>query len=235
MELPPLTPGRILRRYQRFLADVALGDGTRVTAHCPNTGSMTSCWQRGAPAELSWSGRATRKLPWTLERVDMGAGWVGVNTGRVNAVVAEGVARGRIPALAGYASLRREPRILLPSHPPSRFDLALADESGQPRVYVEVKNTTLLRGDAVQFPDAVSERGRKHLELLAAVVQRGCRGVIVFAVNRPEGNYFEPAWDIDRAWGDTLEEVVQAGVEIVIVRLWHTASGIETGGSVCYP
>ena len=71
MRLPPLIDGRILRRYQRFLADVTLADGTLVTAHVPNTGRMTGCWAPGAPVQLSHSDAPRRRLAWTLERVDM--------------------------------------------------------------------------------------------------------------------------------------------------------------------
>ena len=101
MRLPPLVDGRILRRYKRFLADIELADGAIVTAHVPNTGRMTRCWMPGAPVQLSHSDDPRRRLAWTLERVDMGQGWIGVHTGRPNAVLAEGIAAGRIPALAG--------------------------------------------------------------------------------------------------------------------------------------
>ena len=125
MQLPKLTPGRILRRYKRFLADVELANGELVTAHCPNTGSMRSCWQPGVPVELSHSSDPKRKIAWTLARVDMGSGWVGVHTGRTNPVMAEGIAEGRIPPLAGYDELRREVRFELEGHPRSRLDLQL--------------------------------------------------------------------------------------------------------------
>ena len=68
---------------------------------------MTGCWRPGAPAQLSYSDDPRRKLPWTLERVDMGAGWIGVNTHRVNAVVAESLELGLLPGLDGYRRLRR--------------------------------------------------------------------------------------------------------------------------------
>ncbi|MXY64004.1 MAG: hypothetical protein F4206_14885 [Gammaproteobacteria bacterium] len=71
MKFPPLTRGQILRRYQRFLADVELPGGVVVTAHCPNTGSMSGCWEPGAPAEISASDNPKRKLKWTLERVEI--------------------------------------------------------------------------------------------------------------------------------------------------------------------
>jgi sugar fermentation stimulation protein A len=228
MRLPPLTRGRILRRYKRFLADVELADGQVVTAHCPNTGSMTGCWTPGAAVELSRSDNPRRKLAYTLERVDMGAGWVGVNTGIVNAVVAEGIAAGRIGPLAGYGGLRREVVLEAPGHPRSRIDLRLTD-GGAVDAWVEVKNTTLLLGAAVAFPDAVTERGRKHLGTLLHAVQGGERGVMLFAVNRPEGERFAPAWDIDPAYAERLAEVAARGVEVLAVRLVHTPSGIEVG------
>ncbi len=127
MQLPPLTNGRILRRYKRFLADVELDDGTLVTAHCPNTGRMTGCWVAGAAVQLSFSNNPKRKLAWTLERVDMGMGWVGVNTARTNSVVAEAILAGRVPSLVGYRKLQREVRFSLPGHPASRLDLQLSE------------------------------------------------------------------------------------------------------------
>ena len=136
MQLPPLTNGAILRRYKRFLADVELEDGTLVTAHCPNTGAMTSCWEPGAPIQLSHSDNPRRKLAWTLERVDMGQGWIGVNTMRTNPVIAEAIESGVIPSLAGYGVLRREERLEPSKHPRSRVDIHLS-EGGQADAFVE--------------------------------------------------------------------------------------------------
>ncbi len=102
MKLPPLTNGIILKRYKRFLVDVEFEDGVCVTAHCPNTGSMRRCWKPGARVQLSYSDNPRRKLAWTLERVDMGAGWIGVHTGRSNPVIGEGLRAGGIDTMAGY-------------------------------------------------------------------------------------------------------------------------------------
>ena len=231
MQLPPLVPGRILRRYQRFLADVALAGGERVTAHCPNTGAMTGCWAPGAPVELSRADHPRRKLAYTLERVDMGAGWIGVHTGRVNAVVAEAIEGGRIPALAGYRRIRREVRC---DHAGgrARLDLVLTEGGGRPDVYVEVKNTTLLDGDALRFPDAVTARGRRHLALLEALVRRGHRAAMVYALNRPEGGRFAPACDVDPAYCAALARAVAAGVEVYALRIRHLPRALEGGDLV---
>ncbi len=231
MQLPPLTSGRIINRYKRFLADVELEDGTLVTAHCPNTGTMKSCWQPGALVQLSFSDNPKRKLAWTLERVDMGSGWLGVNTHRTNGIIAEGIEQGLIPGLAGYEQLRREVKFELEDHPSARFDLLLT--SGElPDAYVEVKNATLLDGDYIRFPDAVSVRGRKHLDLLLEAVRLGCRGVVLFAVNRPEGSCFAPAEAIDPGYAERLREVTAAGVEALAIRIRHTDQGMAVGEAV---
>ena len=231
MQLPPLTPGRIIKRYKRFLADVELADGTLVTAHGPNTGTMKSCWEPGAPVQLSFSDNPKRKLAWTLERVDMGDGWLGVNTHRTNGIIAEGIENGQIPELAGYGTLRREVKFELEGHPSARFDLLLSEGKGAD-AYVEVKNVTLLDGDYIRFPDAVSERGRKHLDLLLEAVRLGYRGVVLFAVNRPEGSCFAPAQAIDPAYAERLREVVDAGVEALVVRIRHSDEGMSVGEGV---
>lgn len=225
MQLPPLAKGVILRRYKRFLADVELDDGSLVTAHCPNTGRMTGCWEPGAPVELSYSDNPKRKLAWTLERVDMGQGWVGVNTARTNSIVAEAISEGRVPPLSGYKKLQREVKYDLPEHPPSRLDLMLS-EGDRPDALVEVKNVTLLVGDSLQFPDAVSVRAKKHLDILMGAVERGLRGVILFALNRPEGDSFSPAADIDPDYAVRLKEVTEKGVEAYALRLNHEEKGI---------
>ncbi len=232
MKLPTLRSGRILRRYQRFLADVELEDGRQVTAHCPNTGSMKSCWEPGAPAQVSFHDNPRRKLHWTLERVDMGAGWIGVHTGRVNAVVAEGIAQGRIAELSGYARIRREAPVQHAGDGPrGRLDLLLT-QGARPDAYVEVKNVTLLQGERLCFPDAVTLRGRKHLDLLLDLHRRGFRAVMLFALNRPEGVCFAPAGEVDPNYARRLREVASEGVEVMAVRLEHSEGSVAVGESV---
>lgn len=229
--LPPLTTGTLVKRYKRFLADVALPGRGLVTAHCPNTGSMATCWKPGAPVLVSHSDNPARKLPWTLECVDMGRGWVGVNTGRVNHAIRAAIEHGAIDGLGTYASIRSEPRVNFDGHPPSRFDLLLERDDGRD-CYIEIKNTTFLVGDSVMFPDAVTERGRKHLELLTLAAAGGRRAIILFAVNRPEGRWFEPAAHIDPQYAEALTRAVDAGVEVIVARLEHSGQTLRVTGSV---
>ncbi len=190
-----------------------------------------TCWVPGAPVQLTRADNPRRKLPWTLERVDMGSGWIGVHTLRPNQVMAEGIAAGVIPELAGYRRLRRELGFAADSGEAGRIDIAL-DEGGRSPALVEVKNVTLLDGHYLRFPDAKSERGRKHLTLLRAAVAAGQRGVMLFALNRPEGNCFAPAWDIDPRYADALVAAAAAGVELLAVRMVHGPDGITTGPGV---
>lgn len=212
MKLPaPLIEGRLVRRYQRFLVDVELADGTCVTAHTPNTGSMKQCAVPGHPVLLSRSDNPTRKLPFTLELIRVGRHWVDTHTHRTNRVVEEALRRGWIPELAGY-TVTPEFRF-----GKSRIDFLL--EKGRERALVEVKNVTLV-GDsgAACFPDAPTERGRKHLRELLAARQEGYRAVIFFLVQRGEASAFTPADDIDPAYGRLLREVSAAGVEALAYR-----------------
>ena len=225
MSFPVLTDGKIISRYKRFLADVELPDGEVVTAHCPNTGSMQGCWQPGAAVQLSASDNPKRKLKWTLERVDMGAGWIGVNTHRVNGIICEFIENGSIEKLSGYDEIKREPTYTAPGFDRSRFDILLSS-LGKKDCYVEIKNTTLYRDGQIQFPDAKTTRGRKHLELLQHAVKAGYRGVILFAINRPEGDVFQVAKDIDPEYHQALNQSSKAGVELIAFRIRHTATGV---------
>lgn len=204
----PLIEGRLVRRYKRFLADVELASGELVTVHCPNPGRMLGCLPEGARVVLRDSQDPSRKLRLTFQTVRVGRHWVNVDTGLPNAIVAEAIAAGAIPELAGYASARRE----VAYGEGSRIDLLLTDEL-RPRCFVEVKCTTLLERGAAKFPDAVTARGLKHLRELERVVRNGERAVIFFFVARADARRFEPADAIDPAYCRALREVIAAGVE----------------------
>ena len=158
----------------------------------------------------------------------MGAGWIGVNTTRVNTIVKSLVADNKINKLENYYEHHAEPAYEAPGYPRSRFDLLLR-AAGRRDCYVEIKNTTLYRDREIQFPDAKTARGKKHLLLLQDAVLKEKRGVILFAVNRPEGNVFRVARDIDPLYHQTLVESSEKGVEVLAIRLLHTADSVLAG------
>jgi len=222
MHLPPsLIAGTLVRRYQRFLADVRLADGTVVTAHCPNSGSMKGCNAPGSPVFLSRSDNPNRKLAYTWELVQANGGWAGINTGLPNRLVREGIEDGTIRELQGYGQIRPEVRY----GTNSRIDLLL--EGSERRCYVEVKNVTLVDGDRALFPDAVTERGQKHLRELMEVVRQGDRGVIFFVVQREDASTVGPADTIDPEYGRLLRLAVQHGVEAIAYRALVTPEEIR--------
>jgi sugar fermentation stimulation protein A len=210
MLLPrPLYPGRLIRRYQRFIADVELDNGTHVTAHCPNSGSMKGCAAPGSPVLLSVSENPKRRFKYTWELVFAEGNWVGINTGLPNRLVREGIEKDIITELRGYPTIRPEVRY----GEKSRIDLLLVAPSGL--CYVEVKNVTLVEGKTALFPDAVTTRGQKHLRELMAVVRRGERGVIFFVVQRGDGVSVAPADNIDAEYGRLLRLATESGVEVL--------------------
>ncbi|HSR88460.1 MAG TPA: DNA/RNA nuclease SfsA [Pontiella sp.] len=208
MQLPPIIFGTLIRRYKRFLADMKLEDGSVITAHCPNTGRMTTCAESGWRVALSDSRNPRRKHHCTWEMVHNGDCWICVNTGRANEMAAEALLNGTIPELAGYKEILREQ-----TFGNSRFDLLLRD--GDKCCYVEVKNVTLLAEDGCcAFPDAVTERGRRHLLELVEVVKAGHRAAMLYVIARPDGASFRIAREVDPAYADAVNAAAAAGVEM---------------------
>jgi sugar fermentation stimulation protein A len=209
----PLLRGRLLRRYKRFLVDIALDGGETITAHTPNTGSLRTCLEPGAEAWVSRSDNPKRKLAYTWELVRAGGGLVGVNTSLANRLAEEAIRAGRIPELDGYATVRREVRY----GERSRVDLLLCD-GPQPPCWVEIKNVSMgLDGEAA-FPDAVSARATRHMGELAAQVRAGQRAAVLFAVQRMDCTRFRPADEIDPAYGVALRRAAAAGVAVLAWR-----------------
>jgi sugar fermentation stimulation protein A len=206
----PTLEGRFLRRYKRFFADVELDDGRIVTAHCPNTGSLLGCLAEGRRAVLRDSQNDARKLRYVFQAIRVGRFLVNVDTGLPNAALFDAVSRGLVPELAGYDAVRRE----VAYGRNSRIDLLL-ERAGGSRCYVEVKNTTYAVGRAAAFPDAVTERGLKHLGELARMVRAGHRAVQFFFVSRSGVDRFRPADEIDPEYGKALRKAARAGVEVL--------------------
>lgn len=219
----PLVEGRLIRRYKRFLADVALADGDVVTAHTANTGAMLGCSEPGRRVWLSRHDNPARKLPYTLEFIDMPAARVGVNTGVPNRLVRAAALAGRIPEFGTPDGVRPEVK-----RGDSRLDLLLS-AAGKPDTVVEIKNCTLVEEGTALFPDAVTLRGTRHLEELAAVRRGGERAVVFVLVQRADALRFAPADRIDPAWGRALRAVLRQGVELLVYRAVLDLEGIRLG------
>ena len=207
---PPLLVGTLIKRYKRFLADVRLKNNRVVTAHCPNSGAMLTCSEPGRPVYISRHNDPRRKLKYTWELIDMPTSLVGVNTQVPNRLVKHAIETGVIESLSGYETVQPEVKV----GQRSRLDLMLSAKDRRP-CYVEIKNCTLVTGGVACFPDAVTTRGRKHLDELMALVAGGNRCAMFFLIQRMDAVSFKPADHIDPEYGKALRKAVKKGVEVL--------------------
>ena len=208
---PPLLPGILVKRYNRFIADITLANGRTISAHCPNSGSMQACCEAGRPVYVSFHDNPKRKLKYTWELIEMPASIVGINTLIPNRLVATSIQAGLIPELEGYDSISREVK----TSGNTRLDILLR-KGKKNRCYVEIKNCTLVEDGVASFPDAVTSRGLKHLLELESLASEGFRCVIFYVIQRMDASTFRPADHIDPAYGRELRRALKHGVEILV-------------------
>lgn len=207
MELPEIRQiGVLLARYKRFLADVLLEDQRTITVHCPNSGSMRGCSQPGSPVVISYADNKKRKFPWTLEMVQQAGVWIGVNTGRTNALVREALCNGVITDFGTIKHVRQE--VVVSSA--SRLDFLIDASLGT--FYLEVKNCSMGQGGVAAFPDAITGRGTKHLHELVRLVEQGENAAVLFCVQRDDVHTFQPAGEIDPVYAETAAWACRQGV-----------------------
>lgn len=219
----PLKPGRLIKRYKRFLADIDLEEGGLITAHCPNPGSMMGLKAPGSRCWVSVSDDPRRKLKHTLEVLEADGVLVAMNTMSPNKIAEAAVRAGEIEALAGYDVIRREVKY----GANSRIDLLLSSDT-RPDCYVEVKNCHLMRtAGLAEFPDSVTTRGAKHLYELSERVRAGDRAVQLFIVQRADCTRLAPAEDLDPAYAEALRAAALNGVEVIAYGCTVTLEGVE--------
>lgn len=236
----PLLTGKLIKRYKRFLADIELTSpserqGEVVTAHCANTGSMTNCKDEGARVWLSDSRNPKRKLPLSWEWVEVEGQYKAcINTARPNQLVKEALAENRIAELPVTPDneLKSEPKV-----DEGRLDFLITGHDRN--VYVEVKSVTLLgKGDASDsngigyFPDAVTTRGAKHLDVLIRLAGKGNRAVLLFCVPHEGISVVQPATHIDETYSNKLREALEAGVEVLAYRADFSDNGMTLSSRI---
>lgn len=241
-----LKEGVFLKRYKRFFADIEF-EGQTITAHCPNTGSMKGCQTSNSACRFSISNNPKRKLPYTLEMIKTPDSWVGVNTSLPNKLVFEGWEKKQFPHWSDFNFAQLEIKI----NPATRLDLVLSSMSSMdpsmdqppkrinpkdynffskkgPRFhFVEVKNVTLVEDECAYFPDAVTERGQKHLIELMSLMEYGHTGEIFFTVQRNDATKFSPAHHIDPKYAQLLYEAHSKGLKVSAYPCLLSATKIE--------
>ncbi len=202
-----LLEGCFVARDNRFRVTVELG-GRKVRAHLPNSGRLLELLVPGRRAILVERPAAGRKTSYDLSMVEYDGRWVSVDARLPNDLVEEALRAGRLDVLAGYTALRREV-----TYGHSRFDFLL-ESPQRPPCLVEVKSITLVLDGLGCFPDAVTERGRRHLNELARASKEGYRAAVLFCVQRDDAKGMRPHDESDPAFGQALRDAVAQGVEV---------------------
>ena len=204
--------GKFIKRYKRFFVDVQLDNiKETVTAHCPNTGSMLGLLKEGNPVKLSKVDDPKRKLKYTLEIIKSNGANVGVNTHRANRIVEEALTSNKIKSLKKILKLKREVKY----GENSRIDFLINNNMDE-EIYIEVKNVTLsLKKGIAEFPDAITERGSKHLKELQKIKSKKTRAIMLYLIQRDDCKYFQIAKKIDEKYNSNLKKAIKSGVEIL--------------------
>ena len=166
-----------------------------------------------------------RRQPPTARRESDASTLVSADARLPNALVFEAWRDGALPHFEGYASARREVR-----YHDSRLDMVL--ESPQEQCFIEVKSVTLVRDGVARFPDAPTDRGRKHVSTLVRAVEEGHRAAAVFVVQRDDATGLSPHDANDPEFGEALREAVAAGVEAYAFTCAVTRESISLTGEV---
>ena len=203
-----LIKGKLLKRYKRFFADIKVNSKI-ITAHCPNTGSMQGLLDEGNEVLVTEHNDPKRKLKFTLEIIKAKKRYVGVNTHRANKIVNHGLENKLISEFKTIKNIKPEFKF----SDDTRFDF-LCDSN-----LIEVKNVTLFReNDIAEFPDAVTSRGTKHLNMLIKSIKKGYNPYVLFLTQIQNINNFRIAKDIDHIYFENYEKAKKAGVKFLAYR-----------------
>lgn len=201
--------GTLIKRYQRFLADVQLPGGQALTVHCPNSGSMRGCSTPGSPVVISRADNPKRKYAWSLEMVKEEGVWIGIHTGRTNHLVQEALQLGIIDDFGTISAIVPEVKV----SDKSRLDFRL--DTAQGMIYLEVKNCSLAEQGVALFPDAVTSRGTKHLHELVQLAAAGFGTAVLFCIQRSDAQRCRAAAHIDPLYAETVRWAASQGVRFL--------------------
>jgi sugar fermentation stimulation protein A len=204
-----LLKGILIKRYKRFFVDIKYKN-KKITAHCPNSGSMLGLLNNKAATFFSEATNPKRKLKYTLQIIDFNKKLVGVNTHLTNKIVLEALREKKIKKLIKFNNIKTEVKF----SDNTRFDFLIS--KGNEKCFLEVKNVTLQRKDNIaEFPDAITARGKKHLNELINAKKRGYQSYMLYLIQRDDCKSFKIAQDIDPEYKKTFDQAVKNGVQIL--------------------
>ena len=227
-------PGRLIKRYKRFLADIELDDGTVITAHCTNTGKMLGLTQPGNRVMVSYQASATRRYPYTWEMTWVDQTWVGSNTQWPNRLIGHALRHHTLPDMPRLHHVQAEV-----TFDNSRFDFRghldpTPSDDPSRTVWVEVKNVHWRRGEeaCAEFPDSVTTRGARHVTTLQKAVQQGYQAWMIYVVQRQDCVTWDIARDIDVEYGHAVAQA--QGVQFMAYACDVSPTGITLDKKLSY-
>lgn len=187
----------LISRPNRFVVKMDI-DGVEFGASLPNPGKLGELFIPGAVLFVVPM-RAEVKYPYRVIAVKSYSGEVVMLDTHTNNRIAEYmVDSGKIPSLKNYHVKKREVTV---GH--SRFDLLLENDS-QEILYCEVKSCTLFGGTLAMFPDAVTSRGKRHVEELGSMAEQGIKTAVVFVIQSNNIQFFLPDYHTDPLFSEAL-------------------------------
>jgi len=221
-----LIPGVLIKRYKRFFVDIKLKD-KKITAHCPNTGSMMGLLNPGNKVWVTKSNNKNRKLKYTLQIIKANNAVVGVNTHLTNKIVNEALIENRIKEFAFDKTVLKEVKY----NQNTRFDFLI--KKNKFKFFVEVKNVTLSRKKGLaEFPDAITLRGAKHIKELMDATEKGYKAFILFVIQRDDCKNFSIAKDIDNEYSKLLTLASKNKVKVLCYDCKFSTKGIKLGKKI---
>jgi len=216
-----LISGLFIKRYKRFFVDIKI-DNKIITAHCPNTGSMSGLLKKGNKVWISKSNNPNRKLKYTLEIIEDKNSKVGINTHSANKIVLHALQNNLIDGFDDISEIKPETKFGLNT----RFDFLISNKKH--KAFIEVKNVTLSREKALaEFPDAVTTRGLKHINELLKASKKNYKIFILYLVQRDDCSSFTVAKDIDPDYANALNKAIKNKLKILCYDCKFSSKGIK--------
>tara|TARA_Y100001970_G_scaffold61123_1_gene78021 strand:+ start:16850 stop:17548 length:699 start_codon:yes stop_codon:yes gene_type:complete len=223
-----LIPGVLVKRYKRFFADIKLKNKI-ITAHCPNSGSMLNLLEKGNPVWITKSNNEKRKLLYTLQIIEVKKIKFCVNTHITNKIVKESLENKQLTELREYNLIRPEKKF----GNNTRFDFLLYNSKKDKKAFLEVKSVSLVRKDGhAEFPDAITSRGKKHLESLIMANEQGFESYLMFLIQIENCKSFRIASDIDPEYYEVFKEALKKNVKLLCYDCKFSNKGIEINDKI---
>ena len=221
-----LIAGRLIKRYKRFFVDVKIND-KKITAHCPNTGSMYGLLKKGNKVWVTKSDNPNRKLKYTLQIIEDKKSKVGVNTHLTNKIVHHALKNNLIKEFDKKIEIKPETKF----GANTRFDFLITQKKF--KAFIEVKNVTLSRiKNLAEFPDAITSRGLKHINELLKASNMGYKIFILYLIQRNDCKLFKIAEDVDPEYSNSLIKAVKKKLNILCYDCKFLTKGIKLNKKV---